>query len=408
MHITMNDNRITELSQLPQITDALEAVDFQSASLEERYGWISQTLGKFSYFSLKKKDRGILLAYCCQMTGLSRRQMKRLIKRKRQTGSIKRSQEAKHSFPRQYTSEDIRLLADTDNLHRRLSGKATKAILLREWNTYGNKAYKQISNISVAHLYNLRETRQYQTTALYLTKTQAVQRAIGIRTQPQPHGRSGFLRVDSVHQGDLGSLKGVYHINLVDEVTQWEIVCCVEGISEQFLSPVLEAALALFPFVIRGFHSDNGSEYINHAVSILLGKLLIEQTKSRSRRTNDNALVECKNGAVIRRHFGHVHIPKKYAQVINQFQREWFCIYLNFHRPCGFSTDVVSATGKVVKKYDTYLTPFEKLKTIPEVERDLKPGITLASLAEIAGAKSDNGFAEQMKKAKEQLLKKLT
>ena len=94
-------------------------------------------------------------------------------------------------------------------------------------------------------------------------KTHPVKVNIGIRKKPAPYGKPGYLRVDSVHQGDLDKEKGVYHINLVDEVTQWEIVGCVEGISEHFLAPLLEVLLKLFPFKILGFHSDNGSEYIN-------------------------------------------------------------------------------------------------------------------------------------------------
>jgi transposase InsO family protein len=66
-----------------------------------------------------------------------------------------------------------------------------------------------------------------------------------------------------------------------------------------------------FPFVIQGFHADNGSEYINQRVAERLNKLLIEFTKSRSRPTNDNALVESKNGAVVRKHLGYAHIPQK-------------------------------------------------------------------------------------------------
>jgi hypothetical protein len=85
---------------------------------------------------------------------------------------------------------------------------------------------------------------------------------IDVRKKPQHGGKPGYLRVDSVHQGDLEKQKGVYHINLVDEVTQWEIVMTVQGISEQFLDAALHMALKLFPFVIYGFHTDNGSEYI--------------------------------------------------------------------------------------------------------------------------------------------------
>ena len=137
-----------------------------------------------------------------------------------------------------------------------------------------------------------------------MDKTRAVQVRIGERRRPRPEGRPGFLRVDSVHQGDLDGVKGLYHINLVDEVTQFQFVGSVERISEHFLLPVLAALFEAFPFVILGFHSDNGSEYINARVAALLAKLHAEFTKSRSRRTNDNALAESKNGSVVRKHLG--------------------------------------------------------------------------------------------------------
>src|SRR5437763_12291160 len=93
------------------------------------------------------------------------------------------------------------------------------------------------------------------------TKTRAVPVAIGERRKPQHEGRPGYLRVDTVHQGDLDGIKGVYHINAVDEVTQWQIVGAAEQISEAYLLPVLEAMLAQFPFRILGFHSDNGTRW---------------------------------------------------------------------------------------------------------------------------------------------------
>ena len=85
--------------------------------------------------------------------------------------------------------------------------------------------------------------------------------------------------------------------------------------------PVLEAMLAQFPFRIRGFHSDNGSEFVNHKVAEMMNKLLIEQTKSRPRHSNDNGLVESKNGAVIRKHMGFDHICSSHADRISAFTR---------------------------------------------------------------------------------------
>jgi len=89
---------------------------------------------------------------------------------------------------------------------------------------------------------------------------------IGKRRTPQPNGIPGYIRIDSVHQGDQDGVKGVYHINAVDCVTQMQFVATCEKISEAYLLPVIRQLLEGFPFVILGFHSDNGSEYINVSV----------------------------------------------------------------------------------------------------------------------------------------------
>ncbi|MBI4250664.1 transposase family protein, partial [Candidatus Uhrbacteria bacterium] len=138
---------------------------------------------------------------------------------------------------------------------------------------------------------------------------------------------------------------------------QWEIVGATEKISEQYLQPVLEAALEQFPFHIKGFHSDNGSEYINQVVARLLNKLLAEQTKSRARHCNDNALVEGKNGSIIRKHIGYWHISRRHAATLNEFYRTYFNPYLNYHRPCGFATEKISEKGMVKKVYMMYTRP---------------------------------------------------
>jgi transposase InsO family protein len=176
-----------------------------------------------------------------------------------------------------------------------------------------------LATISVGHLYNLRKSKVYQRCRTVYTKTKPKASDIGERRKPAPFGVPGYIRIDSVHQGDLDERKGVYHVNAVDDVTQMEIVVTVERISEHYLLPALEDMLSLFPFVIKGFHSDNGSEYINKRVAKILRKLNIEFTKSRLRHCNDYALAECKNGHIIRKQFGHGHIPQHYATQMNAF-----------------------------------------------------------------------------------------
>lgn len=403
MTISMQDDHIVSVAELREFVKLSRSAVFARTNRDEAYEWIGRTLGKFRYFSLAKNDRGIIRGYLRMMTGYSDTQLDRLIHRKKAWGRIVPKERTQPTFPRVYTVEDIARIVEVDNAEGRRNGHALKKTLSDMYGVYGDRRFERLANISVSHLYNLRGTRVYQSRSLTYEKTHAASVAIGVRKKPQPYGKPGYLRVDSVHQGDLDKEKGVYHINLVDEVTQAEIVVTVEGISEVCLHPALEDALDQFPFVLRGFHSDNGSEYINAVVAQLLMRLLIEQTKSRARRTNDNALVEGKNGAVIRKHLGYVHIPKKYARLINEFDREYLNPYLFFHRQCAFADDVPDAKGRIRKVYKTYLTPCEKLLLIPNVEQRLRPGITIASLTAQMMTHTHLAAAEKMQKAKQQL-----
>lgn len=407
MTITMNDSHLESIVEIREFLKVSTALSFKGASLKEQYAWVGITLMRFRYCSLRKKEKSVVKGYLMKMTGKSDAQIGRLIGKYRKTGKIVPGGHGRHTFPTKYTPEDIALLVATDNAHARLSGKATRKILQREYAVFRKKTYVRLRDISVAHLYNLRGKKQYVSHALTYTKTQAVSIPIGIRKKPYPEGKPGYIRVDSVHQGDFEGAKGVYHINLVDEVAQWEIVGAVEKISERYLVPLLEDLIGQFPFQILNFHSDNGSEYINKTVAKLLEKLRISQTKSRSRHCNDQALVEGKNGSVIRKHLGRMYISQKEARPINVFYRKWFNPYLNYHRPSGFASVVVDRKGKEKKHYDTYLTPFEKFCSLQHPEQYLKEGVTLQELCSLAKESSDTEYAILMQEKKKELFQSL-
>lgn len=410
MTIIMNDSHMVSITQIREFLKLSKHIEFRGASRKGKYAWIEKVLLRFRYYALKKKEKSVLKKYIMQMTGYSDAQLTRLIAKKKKRGRLFTDSTKRHRFPKIYTPEDIARLIETDNAHSRLSGPATKTILKRMYKRFKDLRFKRLKNISPAHIYNLRDTRQYKSHTLTVKKTKPVQVPIGERRKPDPQGKPGYLRVDTVHQGDLDKEKGVYHINVVDEVTQWEIVGCIEKVSERYLKPLLEYILNQFPFVIYGFHSDNGSEYINRRIAELLNKLLIQQTKSRPRHTNDNPLAEGKNGSVVRKHMGYIHIPQRYAPAINKFYEEQFNVYINYHRPCGFATAITDKKGKQKKiyKHEDYQTPYDKLKSLRNAEQYLKKGITFKILDKIAYEKSDNECAASMQKAKEELFKTFT
>ncbi|HWQ54039.1 MAG TPA: hypothetical protein VN442_10165 [Bryobacteraceae bacterium] len=153
-------------------------------------------------------------------------QITRLIRRYRQHGEIRVEGGPRRCFPVKYTLQDLELLIEVDRAHRRLSGLATRLILEREWQVFGNRPYARLAEISVAHIYNLRHSAGYRQRAEEFSKTMPTTIPIGERRRPDPQGTPGSLRVDTVHQGDWDGEKGGYHINAVDAVTQWEVVGC--------------------------------------------------------------------------------------------------------------------------------------------------------------------------------------
>ena len=408
MVIDMKDEQLLTLAQLQSFVDGTVAVDF-AVTGEERYGFIARTIRRFGYARLKRADKGLVLRFLGRVSGYSRQQLTRLVQRVRaQAPLLKRYRASRTSFARTFTHADVLLLAHTDTLHGTLSGLATKKIMERAYCVFGETRYVHLATISVAHLYNLRKRTGYLRHRQVWTKTRPVAIAIGERRAPAPNNQPGYLRVDSVHQGDQDGVKGLYHINAVDCVTQYEAVATCEHISEAYLIPVLEELLQSFPFAIRGFHSDNGSEYINHHVAKLLNKLLIEEhTKSRSRHSNDNAQAESKNGAIVRKHLGYSHIPQRFAALVNAFCREHLNPYVNFHRPCLFAETITDAKGRQRKRYPYKLmmTPYEKLKSLPLAEQYLKPPITFQQLDAQARAISDNDAAQRLNNARATLFK---
>jgi len=391
------------LEQIRAFLEASDEVEFEGCQREQVYGWVEATLRAQNWSGLRRASRGLVRRYLAKMTGMSRAQITRLIRLYVAGQAVKPKPYRRHRFARRYSWADIELLASVDEAHETLSGPATQKILQREFHDFGDPRYVALARLSVAQLYRLRRSRTYRQRRWTYQPTHPVQIAIGERRAPQPEGRPGYLRVDTVHQGDLEGVKGVYHINAVDEVTQWQIVGATPQISEAWLIPVLEAMLEQFPFRIRGFHSDNGSEFINHTVAKLLNKLLIEQTKSRPRHSNDNGLAETKNGAVVRKHMGYGHIAAQHAQAIEVFYEQHFNPYLNFHRPCGVPEPILQTKGKVKKVYRWYATPWENLRRLPGLAGYLKPEVTIESLDRLAHAKSDTTAAAEMQEAKRKL-----
>lgn len=401
MKVTMDDSRLINITQLRELLKGSQklVISLEEASIVEKYTFIEKILKQFNYCSLSKKDKRVVVNYLRKITGYKHAQLFRLIKRGGIKGRLIRKCYRRINPARIYASSDIKLLEKTDELHLRLSEDATKEVLRREYEIFGNPKYQTISKISHGHITNLRHCPVYKSS--WINHTKARQIPIGMTQPPQNFGKPGSIRIDSVSQKD------VYHINSVDEITQWEIVFCVPQLSERFMIPALEEIFDQYPFIIFNFHSDRGKETINYLVADLLQRLLIKQTKSRSYHSGDNALVETKNGSVIRKNMGWEHINQELVNDINSYYKSFFNPYLNFHRPCAYPTIEVDSKGKKKKAYDLYQVPYEALKQITGANKFLKPGITFDQLDQIAYQCSDNEFAGIMREEERKLFEKI-
>lgn len=407
MNVSVHQAEKLSLEGIRRFVAASEEIRFESADRQQVYAWVEGLLVGQQYAQQAKVARGLLRRYIEKMTGLSRAQVTRLIARYAASGRVEPTAYRRHRFPQRFTRADIELLASVDEEHETLSGPATRRILEREVTLYGQQQYARLATISVAHLYNLRKSQRYRERRLNYVKTRPTTVAIGERRKPEPCGQPGYLRLDTVHQGDTAEAKGVFHINAVDQVTQWQIAASTPRISELYLEPVLKAMMLQFPFRILGFHTDNGSEFINRTVAELLNKLFIEQTKSRPRHSGDNGLIETKNGAVIRKHIGYGYIDAGHADRINSFYREFLNPYLNYHRPCAQADVEIDARGRKRVRYKRYRTPLETLLALDDPAQYLRPGLSVNALKRIAAALSDTDAARRMQQAKAKLFEQL-
>ena len=400
MNITMDDSRLLNVTQIVDFLTGSKgvALSLVDADLDAKYKFINDTIKRIKYNSLCKKEKRIVYQYLRKITGYKKAQLYRLMK-KAEVSKLEKSKYLRINPHKIYTGRDIKLLEKTDELHLRLSEKATQAILKRETQVFGHSEYQKIAGVSHAHITNLRHSPIY--ISGWINHTKARQTPIGLTQKPENYGKPGSIRVDSVSQKD------VYHINTVDEITQWEIVFCVPQICEACMIPALEEIMNQYPFEIFNFHSDRGGENINYQVASLLQKLMIKQTKSRSYHSNDNALVETKNGSVIRKNMGWEHIDQSFCDKINDYYKNFFNPYLNFHRPCAYPAIEISSNGKKRKVYSDYQPPYETLKQVAGSKNFLKPGQTFENLDIIAYSHSDNEWAETMREEERKLFNEI-
>lgn len=190
------------LEQIQVFLEASDGLGFQGRDRAEVYGWVNETLRRQCFQDLSKIARGLVRRYLEKMTGLSRAQTTRLITMYTRGDEVKLKPYRRHRFAERYTREDVALLASVDTVHETLSGPATQKLLQRAYHEFAEAKYERLAEISVAQLYRLRGSARYRQRRIVYRTTRPTPVNIGERRRPEPNSQPGYLRVDTVHQGD--------------------------------------------------------------------------------------------------------------------------------------------------------------------------------------------------------------
>jgi hypothetical protein len=229
----------------------------------------------------------------------------------------------------------------------------------------------------------------------------AIRREVPIRTfndwkDPMP----GFCEVDMVaHGGTSVAGSFIQTLTMVDVATGWTECLPLVNRDGSLVVEAIERAQSLFPWLLRGVDFDNDSAFMNEVVVPWCRGQELEVTRSRAYKKNDQAFVEQKNGAVVRRLMGYGRFDG--AETARVMARLYAAarLYVNFFQPSFKLKEKRREGAKVIKRYHDPSTPYERALAHPMVTEAVKDRLRahyrtldpVALLAEIRSAQEELG-----------------
>jgi hypothetical protein len=211
----------------------------------------------------------------------------------------------------------------------------------------------------------------------------ALRKSIPVRTfadwnDPAP----GYLEADLVVHGG-GSMAGsmVHTFVLTDVATGWTECLALAARDQHLIVEALERVRAKLPFPLRGFDTDNDSAFINETVLDYCRRTGIEFTRSRAYRKNDQAWVEQKNGAIVRKLIGYGRLSgMKATETLSSLYEVSRC-YVNFFQPSFKLKSKTRQGAKVTKQYHAPATPYQRLLASDQISELVKQQLPAAFAA---------------------------
>lgn len=205
-----------------------------------------------------------------------------------------------------------------------------------------------------------------------------LKKSIPVRTYtPWDEEKPGFLEIDLVaHCGQSVEGQFVNTLTCVDISTGWVECLAVLTRNKQTVFEAIKTMRTRLPFALLGIDSDNGSEFINDLLFQYCQYQEITFTRSRPYRKNDQAHVEQKNWSVVRRLIGYDRFETKAECELLQSIYEDLRLYANFFQPVVKLVAKETIDNKIVKRYDTAATPYQRVLASKDVPVVVKARLT--------------------------------
>lgn len=210
----------------------------------------------------------------------------------------------------------------------------------------------------------------------------------------------GFFEADLVsHCGGTAAGSFVHTLTLTDIASGWTECFSLVVRAATLVVEALKGLRDVLPFPLLGFDTDNGSEFINETVFAYCQEQHIEFTRSRPYRKNDQAWVEQKNGAVVRKLVGYDRLEGLTAAATLARLYAASRLFVNFFQPSFKLASKTRVGARVVKRYHPPATPCERLLASASV-----PEAAKATLREVAAGLDPIQLLEQIRAAQRELM----
>jgi hypothetical protein len=334
------------------------------------------------YLKATKMEKEIILDEFCTVCGYNR---KYAIRKLNANDPPKHRYEYRKSGPkRKYNHPDIEKILKTIWVKTNLPCSKRLKVILHIWLPHYpyyipeeiEKALLKISPATIDRMMKAWRTK-YTKRGLSTTKPGTIlKKHIPIKTKQWDETKPGFLEADTVaHCGDTVAGMFVYTINCVDIATGWNQQRAAWGKGERGVLKAIKDIEKSLPFDILGFDCDNGSEFLNwHLMRYLSDrKKPIQFTRSRAYHKNDNAHIEGKNWTHIRQYLGYQRFENiELVDLLNNLYTSEWNLYFNFFIPSVKLIDKVRVGSKIIKKYDSPKTPFQRTIESEHVKAKIK------------------------------------